>query len=537
MALRPLVFLFFACSLSCLGLFAQDIPPPQFVKGEGPASIDVVTSDTSHWWVAGRFQKSISIDDDSTYISQGAEDLFLVRVHIDEQQWVWVGGSTLEDNWSDLSAAPDGDVFLAGSYWQRLELGGNILEARGHPRALFLGRMSANGTAQWTVSLGGGGLKDIGSLATTPEGDVLVGGHFSDSLILADTLLLARGRTDAFALRYSSNGTLQWAHAWGGRDDVRGTHIACGTNGETYFTGWYDEELTVGDTTLFANTTDPDAFLMRLNADGAVQWIEKAGGVFEEEPTGLTVDDSGAPILTGFLVGRMTLNGTLDIESRDGNADIFVLRYDPEGQIQWARSIGGDQRQIPTGLDVSGEILTVSGHFQENLLLPFDSVDAQGTFDAFVIQFDRTGHTLKLETFTTEDILLPYSLARIPFNNQLVLVGTYSGSPNFGNGRLPASNNFLGFMAGIPGQTTSTNTPDLPSAQIIPVPNPTTGWVQLQGLPEQQTVRVIDRAGRQVWQGRVEDQQLDLRSLPSGLYIMVFPEMEHPAVSVFLQSY
>ena len=534
MAPRPFVLLCVTYSLFSLGLFAQDIPPPQFLQAEGPASIDVLASDTAQWWAAGRFLKSVAVSDDSTYISLGAEDIFLIRMGSDEQQWVWLGGSTLEDTWSDLEAAPNGDVYVAGSYWQNLSLGGTSIVATGHPRALFLGRMRSNGTTQWATSLGGGGLKNIGSLATTPEGDVLVGGHFSDSLILADTLLLALGRTDAFALRYSSDGELQWARSWGGRDDVRATHIACGTGGEIYLAGWYDDELIVGDTTLFANTTDPDVFLIRLKSGGAVQWVEKAGGVFEEEPTGLAVDDSGAPVMVGFLVGRMTLNGTLDIESRDGNADVFVLRYDPAGRIQWARSIGGDQRQIPTGLDVFGDILSVSGHFQENLLIPFDSVEARGIFDAFLIQFDPEGQILHLQTYTTEDILLPYSLTRNPFSNQLILGGTYTGSPNFGGDRLPFASHFLGFVAGSIGQTTPTQSTDLPSTRITASPNPTTGRVHLDGLPDQQTVRVINREGRQMWQGQVRDQQLDLRSLPPGLYILVFPEIDHPAVSVFL---
>jgi hypothetical protein len=517
-----------------MGLLAQDIPPPQFVKAAGAASIDVLTSDTAHWWAAGRFQQSIPVNDDSTYTSLGAEDLFLIRMGRDEQQWVWLGGSTLEDEWSDLEAAPDGDVYVAGRFWQNLSLGGDSLVALGHPRALFLGRMRTDGTTRWAITLGGGGLKAIGSLATTPEGGVLVGGHFSDSLILSDTLLLARGRTDAFALQFGTDGQLQWARSWGGRDDVRGTHIACGTGGVIYLTGWYDDELIVGDTTLFANTTDPDVFLMRLDAEGAVRWVEKAGGVFEEEPTGLTVDDAGAPILTGFLVGRMTLNGTLDIESRDGNADIFVLRYDTTGRIQWARSIGGDQRQIPTGLDVYDGILSVCGHFQENLLIPFDSAEARGTFDAFLIQFDLEGQILRLQTYTTEDILLPYSLTRNPFSKRLILGGTYIGSPDFGDNRLPYAAHFLGFLAGSIGQTTPTQNPDLPSVRIRAVPNPTTGWVHLNGLPDQQIVRVINREGRQMWQGQVRNQQLDLRSLSPGLYILVFPEIDHPAVSVFL---
>jgi len=533
---RPFIFLIMGGIFPAVGLSSQDIPRPAFVQAEGPASIDVVSSDTAQWWAAGRFQRSIAVTEDSIYTSKGAEDLFLLRMDQVSQQWVWLGGSTLEDKWSDLAAAPEGDVYVAGSYWQHLSLGGDTLLANGHPRALFLGRICADGSARWSLIMGGGGLKNIGSIATDPKGDLLVGGHFSDSLILADTILFANGRTDAFALRYAQDGKLQWARSWGGRDDVRGTHIACGDGGETYLTGWYDDELNIGDTTLFANTTDPDVFLIRLAEDGIVQWVEKAGGVFEEEPTGLEVDGTGSPILTGFLVGRMTLNGTLDIESRDGNADFFVLRYDQNGRIQWARSMGGDKRQISTGLDVYDDLVTVTGHFQENLLLPFDSVEARGTFDGFMIQFDLGGRITKLETYTTEDVLLPYALTRNPFNQQLILGGTYVGSPDFGSSQLPTTSTYLGFLAQLADQTTSNTSLQSPSARIMATPNPTTGWVRLHGLPEQQIVRVINREGQQMWQGPLKEQQLDLRGLPAGLYILVFPKMDHPAISVFLHK-
>ncbi len=537
MVTRPFFILFIACFLPVRGLFSQEIPFPHNLKAEGPSSIDVLSSDTAQWWAGGRFQSLISVNGDSTITSNGAEDLVLIRIGRDGQHWVWLGGSSLEDEWSDLSAAPAGDVYVAGSYWQALSLGGDSLYARGHPRALFLGRMRSDGVASWVATLGGGGLKDIGSIATTPEGDLLVGGHFSDSLVMADTVLRAQGRTDAFALRYSTAGEIQWARSWGGRDDVRGTHIASGHSGEIYLTGWYDDELIVGDTTLFANTTDPDVFLMRLEGSGDVQWVEKAGGVFEEEPTGLIVDDTGSPVLTGFLVGRMTINGTLDIESRDGNADIFVLRYAPDGRIQWARSVGGDQRQIPTGLHVSDGIVSVSGHFQKNLFTPVDTAEARGSFDGFLLQFDQNGQTTNLETFTTEEVLLPYCLTESPFNDQLILGGTYTGSPDFGNGYLADASQFIGFVTRLAGQTTTTNEPQSPSVRIVAIPNPSTGRILLRGLPDREAVRVVDREGRTRWQGQVNNQQLDLSHLPTGWYLLAFPAMDHPAISVMIKPY
>lgn len=479
---------------------AQTVTDAQAYPGTDGTTVYHLDAPGSGSIIGGSFSNALFLED-TTLISRGEEDLFVIYERPGQADLVLLfGGSPLEERLDGLVTAGDSAVYLSGSFWQTAVFGSDTLRAQLNPKAMFVMRRNLQGQLDWVHTLVGGRLKEAGTMSLMPGGDLLVSGFFSDSLQVADTTLYSNAETNGFALRFTPGGDLQWAQTFGGKGNVRATHIACGpTSDAIYLSGFYDEELHVNDTILFANTTDRDVFLLRLQANGQIEWVEKAGGVFDEEPTALTVDAAGHPLLTGYLVGRMTLNGSMDIESADGNDDFFALRYRPDGRIHWAYALGGDQLQSTTAVAAAGDRLYLAGRFQSDLTFgPFDQ-PAGGLFDAFLLTMDTTGQFLDLWTASSGDALLPEAL-HVSSEGNLLLGGTYRGTTRFaktGMGlELPTRDLFTGFRLKL---DTDPVTSVYPSVQLSPLtlyPNPVHDRFRVKGLSPKAAVSVVDELGR-----------------------------------------
>lgn len=111
---------------------------------------------------------------------------------------------------------------------------------------------------------------------------------------------------------------------------------------------------------------------------------------------GLCTDNAGNMIATGYFSCTTDFNpvGTGGvISATPGNEDIFLVKYNNQGQFQWVKSMGGAQRDIGYAVDCDekGQIY-LTGHFQGVIDLDTGlssaSYSSVGLEDAFVAKYD-----------------------------------------------------------------------------------------------------------------------------------------------------
>lgn len=132
-------------------------------------------------------------------------------------------------NWSGiaiagLAIAPDGAMYVAGTYRGSIDLGAGVLTTTETPipsdvrlessGEAFLARFDANGVLQWGRTFGGSGGQQIGNLAVTSNGDVALTGFtfFGAAAFGGDEVQPAAGLVFGQAIsRFSSLGECQWS--------------------------------------------------------------------------------------------------------------------------------------------------------------------------------------------------------------------------------------------------------------------------------------------------------------------------------------
>ena len=95
-----------------------------------------------------------------------------------------------------------------------------------------------------------------------------------------------------------------------------------------------------------------DAFVARYNRAGTLLWVRQAGGFTNDDARGVATDGQGNAYVTGGF-GEVATFSQFTLKSA-GQSDIFVAKYDPEGQLLWVRQAGGSGVDLGRGIALDG---------------------------------------------------------------------------------------------------------------------------------------------------------------------------------------
>lgn len=474
-------------------------------------------------FVGGTFAGQLDLRG-QTLSALGEEDILIVT-HLPGRGLIPVlhAGGPGQDLLSGMGFSPSGHFYCGGTFWQRIAFPGAELVSRRNPKAIFVARFAPGGSLagvlEWTQTIEGGSIKELTAIQGAQDGSLYLGGYFSDTIYIDTLALASAGRTSAFLLKLDSQGKVLWGRRFGGRDDTRIMALTLSAGDAPVVAGIYNDQAVFGDTTLVANTRDWDIFLASLTAEGALSWVRKAGGVYDDEAYSLAADAAGGLYLTGQFLGVMDLGSGVRIESQDGNADAFLLKYRADGTPLWGKVLGGDMLQIGEQLSIHGNRLALTGYFQQNIRMDAVRISGSSVFNGFLALTDTSGMGLGLIPMPGSRPVFPTSVIS-DGNTGWWVGGVYQGTPQWGGIPLPTPvGGFDAFAAHWGSGVTGIRQPEWSSGVLV-YPNPAGDWLQVE-LPQglRAAVSLWDLSGRQV----VSPQStglLQTAHLPAGLYVL-----------------
>ena len=369
-------------------------------------------------------------------------------------QWAKGAGGTFTDIGYGISTDAGGNVLVTGFFYgPSISFGTTTLtnaDTSGITSDIFVVKYDANGNVLWAKSAGGT-YGDYGiSISTDAGGNVLVTGPFESSSISFGTTTLTNagaGASDIFVVKYDANGNILWAKSAGGTFSDGGDGISTDAGGNVLVTGdFYSPSISFGTTTLTNADTSgntPDIFVVKYDANGNVIWAKSAGGTSYDWGNGISTDAGGNVLVTGYFISPSISFGTTTLTSA-GNADIFVVKYDANGNVLWAKSAGGTFEDVGYGMstDAGGNVL-VTGYFASTSIsfgtTTLTNAMTNSTNDIFVVKYDANGNVLwaKSAGGTSHDIA--YGISTDAGGNVLLTGDFYSPSISFGTTTLTSA--------------------------------------------------------------------------------------------------
>lgn len=131
---------------------------------------------------------------------------------------------------------------------------------------------------------------------------------------------------------------IEWQKSLGGTGEERAESIQQTSDGGYIVAG--SSKSNDGDVS--GNHGDFDYWVVKLNNSGNIQWQKSLGGSESDRATSVQQTSDGGFIVTGYTYSN---NG--DVSNNHGASDIWVVKLDNSGNLQWEKSYG-------TGLNDSG---------------------------------------------------------------------------------------------------------------------------------------------------------------------------------------
>ncbi|MDP7500595.1 MAG: SBBP repeat-containing protein [SAR324 cluster bacterium] len=164
--------------------------------------------------------------------------------------------------------------------------------------------------------LGTSSLDSASGVATDSSGNVYVAGYTEGGLDGNSSA----GSWDLFVVKYDSDGNKQWTQQLGTSSHDFAYGFATDSSGNVYVAG-----MTYGGLDGNSNSGEIDLFIVKYNSSGTKQWTKQLGSSSEDSASGVATDSSG-----NFYVAGYTYGG-LDGNSNSGCNDLFVVKYDSDG--------------------------------------------------------------------------------------------------------------------------------------------------------------------------------------------------------------
>jgi hypothetical protein len=279
----------------------------------------------------------------------GAWDIFIAK-YDSNGKCIWAklaGGSNI--NWGNsIAVDKHGNSFVTGyfngsTYFDSIKLTGYALSD------IFLAKYNEQGSCIWVKQAGGSSDYESGySVSTDTSGNSYLTGSFQGSAIFDSIHLTSFGKMDIFVAKYDSNGNCLWAKQLGGNDNDLGYGISTDVWGNCYVTGYFTGTASFGTVQLTA-TGSNDIFVAKFDANGNCIWAKSAGGTNNNYGFGISVDIMGNSYVTGLFNGNATF-GAIQLQSYNMSTDIFITKYDPNGNCLWAKHAGGDDLDCGYGI-------------------------------------------------------------------------------------------------------------------------------------------------------------------------------------------
>ena len=202
------------------------------------------------------------------------------------------------------------------------------------------------------------------SVAVDPSGNVFIAGYFgSRTLKIGSITLTNSGAENIFIAKFDADGNALWAKSAGGNYYDDGMSVTTDASGNAYLTGYFGSStITFGSTTL-TNAGSYDIFLVKYDPNGNVLWAKGVGGSYEDQGSSVAVDPSGNNFVTGYFNSLTLTFGTTTVQNIS-EFDVFLAKYDAGGNVLWAKGAGGnnDDYAYSVAADASGNAF-VAGAF------------------------------------------------------------------------------------------------------------------------------------------------------------------------------
>lgn len=429
----------------------------------------------------------------------------------------------------------------------------------------YVVKLSPSGNIIWKQSLGGTAF-DYGTfIQQTSDSGFIVAAYSQSSDGDVNT---NHGLTDAWIIKLSSQGNIQWQKTYGGSKLDVALCVRQTFDGGYLFAGW--SASTDGDLT--SNKGGEDCWAVKLDTSGNITWQKSFGGSLEDHFSSLIqttdsnylfvdgvksndgdvigqhgsddywvvrVDKSGNMIwqktlggsgtdhcgdhgITGcveqthdgdFIISGWSNSTNGDVTGNHGNYDAWIVRLSNTGNIVWEKSLGGSGDDEALYLTEMPDSSIIAAGITNSTDGDVDTI--HGLYDVWVFKLSKSDSLLWEQSFGGPSKEIAFALDRT--SDTSVILAGYTGS-NIGqvSGYKGGISDMWVLKLDMPNIINSTG--DIKTEKLVAVPNPGKGIITVYGNSKVVKLKLYNLNGQLI--GEKTGNELNFSGQPDGIYIL-----------------
>lgn len=289
------------------------------------------------------------------------------RDSVQQILWQKCYGGTEHDVCNSLIATQDGGFVIVGS---TNSTNGDITGNHGKFDAIVI-KCDSLGKIEWQKCYGGSN-NDFGlNIISTIDKGYL----FSVSTNSTEMGMSHNGDFDEWIVKLDSSGKIMWADAYNAENLDILNSLAQTSDGIYYMAGFTASNFN-------NHNGDDDVWVVKCNSNGLSIWNKCFGGSKKDRAISILATDDGGSI---FLA--TTASNDFDVEGNHGLEDLWLVKLNSDGDIEWKKCFGGTGSDSATSLicdKEGGYVLTGVVHSNDG--------DVQNTGSpAWIVKLDKNG--------------------------------------------------------------------------------------------------------------------------------------------------
>jgi hypothetical protein len=223
---------------------------------------------------------------------------------------------------------------------------------------VYVVKLDAHGNLQWTKTIGGKNADGGSSIIQTSDGGYAIAGSYG--IVDGDDEVYTG---DVYVVKLDAHGNLQWTKTIGGpKRDWSSSLIQTSDGG--YAIAGHTKSFGAGDW---------DVYVVKLDANGNLQWTKTIGGPESEGGYSLVQTSDGGYAIAGYTKSFGA-----------GDWDVYVVKLDASGNLQWTKTIGGPESEGGYSL-----VQTSDGGYA---IAGYTKSFGAGGRDVYVVKLDANGN-------------------------------------------------------------------------------------------------------------------------------------------------
>ena len=323
-----------------------------------------------------------------------------------------------------------GNLYAVGSFTNHnFTIGGTTLPHLGG-HTIFVLKFDKALNLVWGKSFGTGSTCIATQVKVDREDNLFVSGVYYEGPLTIDCIVLPNsGRSDVFVVKFLPDGVVQWAKHSTGDNDEEATGLVITKNNGVVIVGFFVAGSGSFEGVPVQSFGGYDSFIVKLDANGDVEWNSSIGGSGGNLPDyiyGVDVDSNDNVIITGMFEAEKLFVGPFTLDRKTISENYFVAKLSSTGQALWLRGTGNainvSGYAVKVGAD--GNIYVLGRFYEGTITVDGFSMTSTGDADAMLIKYSSDGNALSVINFGGAEFDSGSKLDIDPFGN-LVASGYY----------------------------------------------------------------------------------------------------------------